>query len=263
MFIQFVEVLPSNFCVCERERVCVCVHLPIFIVFDCVRILHVYTCTHVYIEFICECAYLCLSVCMYYKRVGTSQTCDVYIDDGRVLCNMGLFEGNARVLCSNHVLLCFFSLTSAPQNCSFPAIMQGENTGNLLHGHSSCFGCIAGSLPWRYGLMRTGRKSSDPLMALMGATPFTQDMEIWIYHCQHRSMTSTSRLDLCHLSTPSCFRQLFQQHIMLPLCLHLGRNHLVQGFLHSLLLLKNHGMFVLIETNEAEGWERFQTLTTY
>lgn len=96
-------------------------------------------------------------------------------------------------------------------------------------------------------------------MALMGATPFTQDMEIWIYHCQHRSMTSTSRLDLCHLSTPSCFRQLFQQHIMLPLCLHLGRNHLVQGFLHSLLLLKNHRMFVLIQTNEAEGWERFQT----
>lgn len=106
-------------------------------------------------------------------------------------------------------------------------------------------------------------KKHWPLMALMGATPFTQDMEIWTYHCQHRSMTSTSRLDLCHLSTPSCFRQLFQQHIMLPLCLHLGRNHLVQGFLHSLLLLKNHGMFVLIQTNEAEGWERFQTLITF
>lgn len=32
----------------------------------------------------------------------------MYIDDGMVLCNMGLFEGNARVLCSNHVLLCEF-----------------------------------------------------------------------------------------------------------------------------------------------------------
>ena len=61
-----------------------CVHLPIFIVFDCARILYVYTCTHVYIEFICECAYLCLSVCMYYKRVGKSQTCDGFSDDGMV-----------------------------------------------------------------------------------------------------------------------------------------------------------------------------------
>ena len=153
MFIQFVEVLPSNFCVCERERVCVCVCAPPY--FHCVWLCKNFVCLYMYacnyIEFICECAYLCLSVCFCYKRVGKSSTCDVYIDDGRVLCNMGLLDGNARVLCSNHVLLCKFHLTSAPQNCSFPAIMQGENTGNLLHGHSSCFGCIAGSLPWRYG----------------------------------------------------------------------------------------------------------------
>ena len=182
-------------------RVCVCVHLLIFIVFDCVRILHVYTCTHVYIEFICECAYLCLSVCMYYKRLGKSQTCDVCIDDGMVLCNMGLLEGNARVPCSNHVLLCQFHLTSAPQNCSFPAIMQGENTGNLLHGHSSEFGCIAGSLPWRYGRPWELDEKALTLNGLNGSYtlyPRHGDMDLPLPTSQHDINFTPWSLPLVH-----------------------------------------------------------------
>ena len=248
---------------CAWTCVCGCVHLLIFIVFDCVRILYVYTCTHVYIEFICECLYLCLSVCMYYKRVGKSQTCDVfsmmewsYVTWDFLMVTLGFCV--ATMYCFvNFIDLCSTKLLIP---CHYARRKHGQSPSWALQLLWLHCGQPAMEI---WTTMRTGRKSTDPLMALMGATPFTQDMEIWIYHCQHRSMTSTSRLDLCHLSTPSCFRQLFQQHIMLPLCLHLGRNHLVQGFLHSLLLLKNHGMFVLIQTNEAEGWERFQTLITY
>ena len=156
--------------------------------------------------------------------------------------NMGLLEGmNFIDLCSTKLLI--------PCHCA-----------RRKHGQSPSW---ALQLLW----LHSGQPATENwTLALTFNARYTYhrhgDMDLPLPTWKHASNfagkplveATSSRLDLCHLSTPSCFRQLFQQHIMLPLCLHLGRNHLVQGLLHGLLLLKKNAACLLKVGKGSKHW---------